>query len=392
MSARSLLRARSQPPPRSASPSRRRPRVPAPPPPSTSTPVVSIAPIGVTVNLGSTPVVTIGGTPTTGVGATVPVDGHATATGGPAGIAGRRGTRLATAAPVLAPAARCSVSRPDLGAPRRRRRRPARLCGARPPRAADAPAGCALPAGSPTPSLADALARVGSAPGSAVLASGPVTPCGAAGSDGSGTGGPAVPPSLVGIDGDTQVCAAATLLGLADPVAVPGGRPTHRDRPDRRRRRIRRHGDHRWHPIATTVDGDVDVCLGLAVLTSTDTSRCAAPASATTGNGLTAPSSAAPRAPGRCPRCWRRPPAAPGTTRARPAAPAPGLHRRRHAAPHVRGPRIRRVRPGPAPVRGATARRIAHAPEPVPCPPPVDGHRSPVARHAPPLESRSPRG
>ena len=92
-----------------------------------------------------------------------------------------------------------------------------------------------------------------------------------------------MPPSLVGIDGDTQVCAAATLLGLADPSRCPAEADTVTDPTA---------GDGGSGGTGTTggsdpttVDGDVDVCLGLAVLTSTDTTRCAAPASATTGNG-----------------------------------------------------------------------------------------------------------
>src|SRR6478736_612978 len=63
--------------------------------------------IGITIGLGSGPIVTVGGAPAprTGVTATVPVDGHVAATVGTPTVPGAAAPVTRAAAPVLAPAA-----------------------------------------------------------------------------------------------------------------------------------------------------------------------------------------------------------------------------------------------------------------------------------------------
>jgi hypothetical protein len=239
--------------------------------------------VGIAVDLGTGPIVTIGGTPRPGITATAPVDGHVTGAIGTPTVPTAAGSLVGTAGPTLAPfapfltvgsAGRLVDADVTLHACIA-----AALLGGRDP------VGCGLPVGSPTPSLAEALARVGVCARAAVLAAAPVTPCGATPSAGSSGDNAAVPPSLVGLDTDTQACLAATVLGLADPsrcsTTVDGagsdgnGSGTTNGATD---------------PGATgaTSVGDRAVCLGLAVLTATDGNACDEVAGEQVGNGSVA--------------------------------------------------------------------------------------------------------
>ena len=244
----------------------------------------STASVGITVDLGARPIVTIGGAPAhhSGVTATVPVDGHATATVDSPAVPRAVAPLAGTAAPAFAPAAPV----PAVGSVNRLVDADVRLhvCIAAALLGGRAPNGCGLPVGSPTPSLADALARVGVCARAAVLAAAPVTPCGATG-DGSGSAA-ARPPALVGLDTDAQACAAATVLGLADrsrcSTAVDGSGSNGTGSPS---------DDAGIDPSATggtsVVDG-ADVCLGLAVLTGSDGTACGDVAGDQAGTGAPA--------------------------------------------------------------------------------------------------------
>ena len=244
----------------------------------------STASVGVTVGLGSGPIVTIGGTPTRhpGITATVPVDGHVAATVGTPTAAPANAPVAATAAPVLAPAA------PVLAVGSRQRLVDADVrlhaCIAAALLGGRAPTGCGLPVGSPTPRLADALARVGVCARAAVLASAPVGPCGATTPNGSASNA-APPPALVGLDSDAQVCAAATVLGLADPSRCPTatGGPGSTGKGSGTT-------DHATDPGTTSGPSVVDqteVCLGLAVLAARDGNACHAVSGEQVGHGST---------------------------------------------------------------------------------------------------------
>ena len=101
----------------------------------------------------------------------MPVDGHAAVAVGRPGVPAAAAPVVATAAPVLARAAPVLLSASSRHSGRVLDADVAlHACVALALLGGHAPAGCALPAGSPTPSLADALRRVGLCARVAVLA------------------------------------------------------------------------------------------------------------------------------------------------------------------------------------------------------------------------------
>jgi hypothetical protein len=174
-------------------------------------PAVSLAPSGVTVAVGTRPVVTVGApTPAPGVHATVPASGDANASvGRPDQPVAPLTPPIATptpgaAAPLLAPMSSAArLVDADLSL---RLCLAAALLGGR----AD---GCASPASS-GPSLADAVARTFLCARVAVLGAD-----GAAACDVGDPAGPdgAVPRALLGTDAATGACLTATVDGAADP-------------------------------------------------------------------------------------------------------------------------------------------------------------------------------
>lgn len=259
-----------------------------------TTPNVNVPVVGIDVRLGSTPVITIGsapaGTSAPGVTATVPVDLHAAATVGsvrlpsapvPPAVAPTLAPLAAPAAPLLASATGPEGRLVDADVA-------LHACVAAALLGGRAPDGCGVPAGTPAPSLADALARVGVCARAAVLADAPVTPCGTT----PAAGNASIPASLAALDADTQVCAAATVLGLADPARCPGavngagtGVGTNGNGS----------GTRADNSTVEGVAANGDICLGLAVLTSTATTACP------TGGATSVPTGAVPTGTGDLP-------------------------------------------------------------------------------------------
>ncbi len=120
--------------------------------------------------------------------------------------------------------------------------------------------GCGQPPGAAVPTLAQALARVGVCARLAIVSDAPVDPCGSPTTTGRS--------ALVGLATDDDVCLAATVLGLVDDAACgtgSGSGPAGSDPTD----------DTTEPPV---LGGEVggDVCLGLALLTDSDSSACPA--------------------------------------------------------------------------------------------------------------------
>jgi hypothetical protein len=228
------------------------------------TPVISLAPGGVTVDLGTDTVVTIGGptAPRPGVHVTVPVDGQATA------HLGRPATGPAPLATPTAP-----VPAPDALPPGIRlvdADIAAHVCLVAALLGGDA-GDCATPgpAAAMTPSgVADAMANAVLCAQVAVLGSDAMGSC-----DGGTTGAPTTAPSVLGLVTDVQACVNATVLGTADTsgCATAGasgeaasGAATSPSTPNG----------------AATLTGTGHGCLGIAVLADDVRSACAAEANA----------------------------------------------------------------------------------------------------------------
>ena len=236
-------------------------------------PIISIAPGGVTVDLGSHTVVTVGGpgAPRPGVRVATVDDGRATAT------VGNPVTTLAPvaapAAPVLAPAAPLVGTLPA-GARLLDADLAVRVCLVATLFGGDA-TGCTVPGATSTsgsPSVADAVTHVVLCARVAVLGSDAIASCDGdtpAGSDA------VVPSSVVALATDAQACTSPTVLGTADPSRCRGGAAASADPTGNG-------GTDADLPDGAVLTGTGDACLGVAVLGSVD--PCNATASSGSGS------------------------------------------------------------------------------------------------------------
>jgi hypothetical protein len=247
------------------------------------TPIISVAPGGVTVDLGAHTVVTVGGphAPRPGVHVAAVGDGRANA------VVGNPATALAPVAapaapvvvPVLAPAtplvgglpASAHLLDADVAA---------HVCLVATLFSGDA-GSCTIPHATSTsgsPSVADAMGDAMLCARVAVLGSDSFASC-----DAQMPAGPdaVVPSSVVAHATDAQACATATVLGTADPSRCDGsdvsGDPTGSGGTTGT-------GSDADGPDGTSAAGTTDVCAGLVLLASTDRPCTAGdPTSATPG-------------------------------------------------------------------------------------------------------------
>ena len=173
----------------------------------------SASAVGVTIDLGDRPVVTTGGatTPRPTVTAAVSVDGAVTVALGAPSTRPVAAPLAGTGGPALLPRTAVAVHRFVVADVRLHACVALALLGGR------APTPCRLPAGSTTPSLADALASVGACARVAVLAATPVRACGAPAPE-PGSADTAGPPSLAGVDADADADRASPRPSSGSPI------------------------------------------------------------------------------------------------------------------------------------------------------------------------------